>query len=92
MGFFKNLFEGLKKTREALVYKLEVLFKGTELNDEFYEELEYILIGSDISASVSGEIIEQLQQKVKRPEGRFSAKYSFTTPSSPPFGGLATPP
>ena len=64
MGFFKNLFEGLKKTREALIYKLDVLFKGSELNDEFYEELEYILISSDISPCVTQVVIEQLKERV----------------------------
>jgi fused signal recognition particle receptor len=64
MGFFKNLFDGLKKTREALSYKLEVLFQGSELDDEFYEELEYILISSDISSSVCEVVIEELKERV----------------------------
>ena len=66
MGFFKNIFEGLKKTREAIAGKLEVLFKTSELNDEFYEELEYILISSDISASTVAEIIDKLKLRARR--------------------------
>jgi fused signal recognition particle receptor len=66
MGFFKNIFEGLKKTREAIASKLEVLFKTSELNDEFYEELEYILISSDISASTVEEIILKVKIRAKQ--------------------------
>jgi len=64
VGFFKNLFDGLKKTREALTYKLEILLKGSELNDEFYEELEYILVSADISVSVVEVIISRLKEEV----------------------------
>ena len=64
MRFCKNLFDGLKKTREALTYKLEVLLKGSELNDEFYEELEYILVSADISVTVVEVIISRLKEEI----------------------------
>ena len=40
MGLFSKIREGLKKTKEAIVYKLNKLFTGGVLNDEFYDELE----------------------------------------------------
>lgn len=65
MGFFKNLFDGLRRTREAISSKLEALFTGGELNDEFYEELEYVLISSDISVVTAQEIIKKLHSQAK---------------------------
>ena len=46
MGFIKKITEALKKTREALVRKFDTLLSGGELTDEFYEELEDVLISS----------------------------------------------
>ena len=43
MGFFSKIFNGLKKTKDKIAAKLSQIFVG-ELNDEFYEELEYVLI------------------------------------------------
>ena len=48
MGLFKKIAEALRKTREAFRRKLDALFSHCELNDEFYEELEDILISSDV--------------------------------------------
>lgn len=64
MGFFKKIFDGLKKTREAISRKLDIVFQATELNDEFFEELEYVLISSDISASTVSEIMEELKEDI----------------------------
>ncbi|MGD9901382.1 MAG: signal recognition particle-docking protein FtsY [Spirochaetales bacterium] len=65
MGFLKNLINGLRRTKDALASKIESIFTGGELNDEFYEELEYVLIGSDIAASTTDEIIEDLKNTAK---------------------------
>ena len=43
MGFFSKLFSGLKKTKESIANKINSIFVG-ELNDEFFEDLEYVLI------------------------------------------------
>ena len=50
MGFFKRLFEGNKKTKRSFAEKLKYIFTGNEIDEEFYEELEYCLISSDIGA------------------------------------------
>jgi fused signal recognition particle receptor len=66
MGLIKKIVEALKKTREALARKLDVLLSGGELTDEFYEELEDILISSDVGVKVSLDIIEQLRDYARK--------------------------
>ena len=61
MGLFAKIKEGLKKTKEAISYKLNKLFTGGALNDEFYEELEYILLSSDLGAVTTERILEDLR-------------------------------
>ena len=61
MGFFKKIANALKKTREAISRKFDALLSGGELNDDFYEELEDILISSDIGAKASIEIVDDLR-------------------------------
>ena len=46
MGFFGKIKEKLKKTKEAIAYKLNKLFTGGVLTDDFYDELEMALISS----------------------------------------------
>lgn len=64
MGFFSKIKEGLKKTKDAISYKLNKLFTGGVLNDEFYEELESILLSSDIGAQATDTIMEELKDAV----------------------------
>ena len=66
MGFFKNLFNGLKKTKESLSKKLSMIFGKGELTDEFFEDLEAILIGSDMGVQSTQEIIDDVRQKCKK--------------------------
>lgn len=66
MGLFKKIKEALAKTREAFKRKLDALFSGGEISDEFFEELEYILISSDVGISASSEICEQLRQEIRK--------------------------
>ncbi len=61
MGFFSKLKAGLKKTKDALAYKLNKLFTGGVLNDDFYDELEMILISSDIGAQTTERLMEELK-------------------------------
>ena len=73
MGFFEKLIQGLRRTKEAFSKKLYQLFKGRELNDEFYEELENTLITSDLGVEASQQIIEEFKdecfkQKIRKPE------------------------
>ncbi|WOO36907.1 signal recognition particle-docking protein FtsY [Anaerocolumna sp. AGMB13020] len=65
-GFFGRLVEGLSKTRNNIVSGIESIFNGfSSIDDEFYEELEEILIMADIGINTTGSIIEDLKQKVK---------------------------
>ena len=65
MGFFKRLFEGNKKTKRSFAEKLKYIFTGNEIDEEFYEELEYCLISSDIGATTCEEILDELRAQVK---------------------------
>jgi fused signal recognition particle receptor len=66
MGFFDRLKSGLTKTRDSFVSGMDNLFSGfSEIDDDFYEELEEILIMADIGVATTETIIEDLQQKVK---------------------------
>ena len=65
-GFFSKLKAGLSKTRDNLVKGIDSLFSGySEIDDDFYEELEEILIMADLGINVTTEIIEDLKAKVK---------------------------
>ena len=56
-GFFSRLKGGLTKTRENLVKGIDSLFNGfSEIDDEFYEELEETLIMADLGINVTNEI------------------------------------
>ena len=66
MGFFKNLFTGLKKTKDNISKKLSMIFGKGELTDEFFEDLEAILIGADMGVQTTEEIIEDVRQKCKK--------------------------
>ena len=65
-GFFKRLVQGLTKTRDNIVSGIDAIFSGfSSIDDDFYEEIEEILIMGDIGVSATEEIIENLKQKVK---------------------------
>ena len=65
-GFFSRLKEGLSKTRNNIVKGIDSVFSGfSSIDDEFYEELEEILIMGDIGVNAAGEILERLKQQVK---------------------------
>ncbi len=65
MGIFSKIFQGLKKTKDAISSKIKSIFVG-ELDDEFFEELEYVLIASDMGADASLAIVEQLKSIAKK--------------------------
>ena len=65
-GFFKRLVSGLSKTRDSIVSGIDSIFHGfTNIDEDFYEELEEILIMGDIGVHATMDIIEDLKQKVK---------------------------
>lgn len=64
-GFFKRLVSGLSKTRDSIVAGFDSVFRGYDvIDDEFYEELEEILIMGDIGINATTSIIENLKEKV----------------------------
>lgn len=63
MGFFGNLFSALKKTKDNVSVKLRQLFAKNKLGDEFYDELEEILIGADVSVTMAEEVVEQVKEE-----------------------------
>ncbi|MDD6195277.1 MAG: signal recognition particle-docking protein FtsY [Lachnospiraceae bacterium] len=65
-GFFKRLLAGLTKTRDNFVKNMDYVFRGfTNIDEEFYEELEEILIMGDIGVATTEHILEDLKCKVK---------------------------
>ena len=67
MGLFSKLKEGLKKTKESFVGKVEQLINNfTKIDEDFFDELEETLILSDIGAVTSANICEKLRAEVKR--------------------------
>jgi fused signal recognition particle receptor len=64
LGFFERIREGLKKTKDSISKKFFEVFKAKELDDDFYDELEMALIGSDMGVKASTQIIDELKDKV----------------------------
>lgn len=66
MGFFNKIKDGLKKTKDSMVKRVELLVNSfTKIDEEFFEELEETLIMSDVGVATSGKICERLRAKVK---------------------------
>lgn len=65
-GFFKRLVSGLTKTRNSIASGIDSIFSSfTSIDEEFYEELEEVLVMADIGVYATTEILEQLRKKVK---------------------------
>ena len=65
-GFFGRLVAGLTKTRDNIVSGIDSIFSGfSSIDDDFYEEIEEILIMGDLGVKATEEIIENLKAKVK---------------------------
>ena len=73
MGLFSKIKEGLKRTKEAIAYKLNKLFTGGVLTDEFYDELEETLITSDIGAETTDTIMDRLKDEIDEKHVRDTA-------------------
>ncbi|MBR3837851.1 MAG: signal recognition particle-docking protein FtsY [Clostridia bacterium] len=67
MGFFEKLKQGLAKTKNAILHRTDSLFRALsgEIDEDFYEELEEILILADFGAETAMEIIDLLRDKVE---------------------------
>ncbi len=74
MGFFDKLKNGLSKTKNAIFGKIDSLFKSfRHVDEELFEELEELLISSDIGVNTAEEILDELRDfvldnKIKEPE------------------------
>ena len=65
-GFFKRLVSGLTKTRDNIVSGIDSLFSGfSHIDDDFYEELEEVLIMGDLGVKATYAILDDLRKKVK---------------------------
>ena len=66
MGFFDKIAEGIKKTRDSMMSKVNSLINSfTKIDDDFFEELEETLIMCDIGVQTSVDICAELRKKVK---------------------------
>lgn len=73
MGFFSKIAEGLKKTKQNISKKFYEAFRGKKLDDEFYDNLEEVLLTADVGAIATEELIDELkevsfQKKLSTPE------------------------
>ncbi len=67
MGFFDKLKSGLNKTKESFDQKINTVFSTfRKVDEDFLEELEEILIMSDIGMDTSLQIVDRLRKRVKR--------------------------
>ena len=65
-GFFARLKEGLTKTRDSFVYNLDVVFDGAEMiDDDFFDDLEEILIMGDIGVGPTEAILDRLREQIE---------------------------
>ena len=65
-GFFGRLKEGLKKTRDNIVSGMDSIFSGySEIDEDFYEEIEETLIMGDLGVHTTEKILEDLKRQVK---------------------------
>ena len=64
MGLFSKLKEGLTKTRNNIVSGIDNIFSGfSSIDDDFYEEIEEILVMGDIGINTTTSIIERLKEQ-----------------------------
>lgn len=65
-GFFRRLADGLAKTRNNIVSGMDAIFNGfSDIDDDFYDEIEETLVMGDIGINATTAIIDNLKQKVK---------------------------
>ncbi len=66
VGFFKRLVQGLSKTRDNIVSGIDSIFSGfSQIDDDFYEELEETLIMGDMGGYTTNAILENLKEQVE---------------------------
>lgn len=69
MGFFERLKDGLQKTRKNFTERIEVLVgMSAEIDDDFLDELEMILLSADVGAKTTEKLIEAVRQSARKKE------------------------
>ncbi len=69
MGFFERLKDGLQKTRKNFTERIEVLVgMSAEIDDDFLDELEMILLSADVGAKTTEKLIEAVCQAARKKE------------------------
>ena len=63
MSLFGKIKDALKKTRDGVSTKLRLLFSKNKLGEEFYDELEEILISADVSVRTAEEVVEDVKEE-----------------------------
>lgn len=63
MSLFGKIKDALKKTRDGVSTKLRLLFSKNKLGEEFYDELEEILISADVSVRTAEEVVEEVREE-----------------------------
>ena len=75
MGFFSRLVEGLSKTRKNIVRGIDSIFSGfSAIDEDFYEEIEEVLIMGDLGINATAAIMENLREKVKEQKNQRSSR------------------
>lgn len=95
MGFFEKLKNGLKKTKDALLKPVDRLFGSTDrVDDDFYEELEDLLIMADVGVETASYIAEELRARLKEKKIRETgpAREEFRAILEELIGTEAAPP
>ena len=66
MGFFSKIKDGLRKTKESMVKKMQkVVNSFTKIDEELFEQLEETMIMSDMGVETSVQICEELRKRIK---------------------------
>ena len=65
MGFFSKIKNGLKKTKDAFITKLNSVFRGGDIDNDFYDELEFALVSSDMGVETTEKIISNLKNRLR---------------------------
>ncbi len=66
MGFFQKIIDGLRKTKQQLGFRLNELFKRGIFDEDFYEELEFILLAADVGEDTTEDIIDSLREAMRK--------------------------
>ncbi|MEG1527789.1 MAG: signal recognition particle-docking protein FtsY [Clostridia bacterium] len=74
MNIFSRIAQGLKKTKQAISFTIAQLFKKGIFGEEFYQELEELLLSADVGAYATEGIIDQLKEKMVKDKVTDTAK------------------